>query len=82
MIADHGSWSGGFIDSEDEAGIVRWAHDMCRGLDVVAQAKVSQVDPTVPAVARAIIGNVSDNKTIQRRAVEACEMELRHAGND
>jgi hypothetical protein len=50
---------------------------MCRGLDVTAQAKVSKVERTVSAVARAVIGNVSDNASVQRRVLTACEEELR-----
>lgn len=71
--------SGGFIDGDDEVALVQWARDMCEGIDLIAQANISKVPATVPAVATALVGRVSEDEDIQRRVTETCESELRKA---
>jgi hypothetical protein len=72
-------FSGGFIDSDDADGLVRWAQKMCRGLDVEATAEIYGVPPTIDSVARAVVGNITDDDEIQRQVVRACEVELGRA---
>jgi hypothetical protein len=74
-----GSWSGGFVDSEDLEAMKDWAHGMCRGVEIDRTAKRLKVEPTIEAVATALIGNVSDNPKIRKAAQQVCERELRRA---
>jgi hypothetical protein len=73
------SATGGFVDRSDLAAMRSWAHGICRGLDVVDTARTLNAEPTVKQVAKALIGNDSDDPRIRRVTLRICEEELRMA---
>jgi hypothetical protein len=75
----HSGLSGRFIDSEDAKAMEEWARGMCRGIKIDHAAKELDAEPTVPAVAKALIGNISENASVRAAALSSCEVELRKA---
>jgi hypothetical protein len=76
-----GGWSGGFVDSGNLEAMKDWARGMCRGVDLNQTAKSLNVEPNIKTVAKALIGNSSDDPNILKAAQQACEQELRKTKN-
>jgi hypothetical protein len=77
----HKDWSGGFVDSTNPVAVDKWAHEMCRDVDLKQAATALSTEPTVASVAKKLIGNISDDVAIQQAALQSCEAELRKANS-
>jgi hypothetical protein len=63
------------IEESDEAGLEKWAKNLCKGLSVDWMADALQVDSTIDAVVDKITESIS-NPDLRKRIEEICKSEI------
>lgn len=74
-----GSFSGGFVDIDNQRAMEHWARHMCRRVNLKQAAAKLGTSATVPAVARALMERQVESPQIHKAIVSVCEDELRKA---